>query len=293
MTMMDKLKQEFNRGNNMVRKLILVNVIFFVVFHLVRALLFMGGSEATFYTYISSNLMLPLSLSGFLKAPWTLVTHMFLHQGIWHLVFNMLTLFWMGSNFQDYLGNDRLLRVYIFGGITGAGLLILLYAVLPVFDAHQLGYALGASAAVYAIVTATATLLPDYEVRLFGVFNIQLKYLALFLVVLSFTEIGHPNSGGNIAHLGGALFGFLYIKNLYWKGSPFDRISYWWNNRKRRAPKTVIRQERSTTFVKIQSKRKATQEEIDMILDKINASGYESLNQYEKDLLYHYSDDED
>lgn len=294
-TAFSRFYQEFVRGNSMVKKLIWLNVGFFMTYHIIRALLFMGGAEKSFYESISPNLMLPLSFETYFSTPWTLITHMFLHEGIWHIVFNMLMLFWMGTNFQDYLGNNRLLKVYIFGGITGAILLLLVYAILPTFTPYQGGFALGASAAVYAITVATATLIPDYEVRLYGLFNLRLKHLAMILVLLSFVEIGRKNTGGNIAHLGGALFGFLYIKNLYWRANPFDRLAYWWKTvRQRRRPRRAPQKnEKGNTFISPSNSRKATQEEIDMILDKINASGYESLNQYEKDMLYQYSHDED
>lgn len=289
----DRLRSAFMQGSSMVRKLILINVSVFVAVFSVRTLLSMGGAEAAFETYIFRNLAMPVNIGGLLARPWTIVSYMFMHGGFMHILFNMLMLFWMGSNFQDYLGNRRLLAAYMWGGLAGGLLVVLAYATLPMLAGHQTAVLVGASASVYAVVCGMATLIPNYEVALFGLWFVRLKWLAGIMVLLSFFDISSQNPGGNIAHLGGAAFGFLYIKAIYNRG----KLLSWFRNLlsrpvvKKYRPKMKV-YERGNTFVPPSARTRPSQEEIDLILDKISASGYESLSSHEKEVLFKASKEE-
>jgi hypothetical protein len=215
---------------------------------------------------------------------------MFLHAGIFHILFNMLWLYWMGQIFEEYLGNKRTIGLYLLGGLAGAFLFVLFYNIFPLFT-QQPGLVegsttVGASAAVMAVVIATATLLPDYTIFLMFIGPVRLKWIALFIVILDFLGIAGLNAGGEISHLGGALFGFVYIKQLQrgndWVGvftKIFDRF-------KPKSKLTVTSKNNAKN-----SSNKPRQDEIDRILDKISQSGYDSLNKQEKEILFRASKD--
>ena len=140
---------------------------------------------------------------------------MFLHEGIMHILFNMLILFWTGKLFTEYLGNDKFWATFILGGLTGAFFYILAFNLLPAFAlSGESARLLGASAGVISIMVAIATLLPDYTVFLFIIGPVKLKYIAIVSVLLYAISIPNGNAGGEIAHLGGALFGFVMVKQL-------------------------------------------------------------------------------
>jgi membrane associated rhomboid family serine protease len=204
-----KIKYEFNRGDSMLRKLLLINIGAFVVFYSLRTIMHLSNASEVYELYIQKNLLFTVNLDGLLFKPWSLISYMFMHVGFGHIFFNMLLFFWMGSNFQDYLGNKRLLYVYIMGGVFAALVLLGAVYLIPVLNPMIGSPLIGASASIYAVTCAFATLLPNYEYSLFGMFNVRLKWIAWTLVFISFTEISNSNPGGNITHIGGALFGYL------------------------------------------------------------------------------------
>ncbi len=281
------------KGDSMVRKLILANLTLFVVVFSVKTILSLGDASRTFETYFFKNLAMPVDIGTLLNKPWTLFTYMFMHGGFFHILFNMLMLFWMGSNFQDYLGNRRLLSVYVWGGLCGGLLVVAAYNLFPALVPFQEALLVGASASVFAVMCGLATLIPNYEVALFGVFFLRLKWLAAIFVMLSFFEISASNPGGNIAHLGGAAYGYLYIKAIYNKSNFFNWLRGLISRPsiKKYRPKMKV-YERGNTYVKPFGHVKPSQEEIDLILDKISASGYESLNSHEKEVLFKASKDQ-
>jgi membrane associated rhomboid family serine protease len=217
---------------------------------------------------------------------------MFLHKNFLHILFNLLWLYWFGRIFTEYLDGKKLAGVYILGGLSGAFLYILAYNIFPVFFQQlQMSYALGASAAVMAIVISIAVYVPDYTVYLLFIGRVKIIYIALigFLVTSLFDF--SINTGGKIAHIGGALFGFIYILQ-YRKGVDLTR----WLNRlidsitglfKPRTRLTVSR--RRETDYDYNKRKKEEQDEIDRILDKIAKSGYDSLTKQEKEILFRQS----
>jgi membrane associated rhomboid family serine protease len=255
-----------------------INIIIFLILNLTRLIEFLFTKETPWADWLTIQLSMPAYLPNLVYKFWTPLTYMFTQRDFFHILFNMLWLYWMGRIFEDFLNKQQFTFTYLAGGFAGAFLYILSYYTFPVFeDQLQSALILGASASVSAIVIATATLVPDYTVSLlfFGV--VRLKYLALVFLLIDLITIVGPNPGGSIAHLGGALLGFIYIKQLR-SGRDWSRIF------KRRSKLKVVKTFRTGSF---ESPAKGPdQETIDRILDKISQSGYNSLTKKEKEQLF-------
>lgn len=281
------------RYGNMVVKLIFVNIAVFLLVGMVQlaGFLFQSG---TAYEWLLKNLEAPASLTQLVVQPWSLLTYMFLHKGIFHLLFNMLWLYWFGEIFVLYLGEKKVLPLYIIGGLSGAVLYILAFNLLPVFRPMlPVSYMLGASASIFAVVFAAATLHPDHELRLLFFGDVKIKYIAWVSLLLGVISIPSGNPGGNIAHVGGALSGFLFVKGLRsgWDMSaPFIRFQQFFTDVFKRKSKMKVTHHATNMRSQTRSKRgENEQEKVDEILDKIARSGYDSLTKEEKDFLFHYS----
>jgi hypothetical protein len=205
----------------------------------------------------------------------------------------MLVLYWFGRVFVEYLGSDKLIAVYVLGGLVGGICYLIIYNLnIQYFGDAEM---VGASGAIFAIVVATATLLPDYTFHLLLLGPVRIKYIALFYVVLSVLYVRQGvNLGGNIAHLGGAFMGFIYIKQLQqgsnW-GSWVTAFLEWSKNLFKPQPKVKVsyRSEKKQNQKTKPSAEKVSQDEIDAILDKISVGGYESLTRDEKEKLFNAS----
>lgn len=296
--MFDEFKNAFQRYNNGHVQLIIINLAVFVVMGVIMVITIVGGLSGV-WSVIHEQFSLPARFTEFLTRPWTLLTYMFMHDlsGILHILFNMLIMYWFGKLFVEYLGSDKLIAVYLLGGIAGGVFYLLAYNTIPFFvtqsDAHRIGM-VGASASVNAIVVATATLLPNYTFFLLFIGPVRIKYIAAFFVFLSFLGSVGSNAGGNIAHLGGALMGFLYMKQLQsgvnWGGWITVTLD-WFRDLFKEKPKVKVsyRKERTTPTRSAPAEKGYTQEEIDRILDKISEGGYESLTKDEKEKLFNAS----
>src|SRR5690606_24965388 len=160
-----------------------------------------------------SSLYLPAAFNVFIYKPWSLFTYIFLHAGVMHLLFNMLFLYFIGIILQDLLGNKHIFRIFLFGGIVGGALFLIFFNLIPGFKDQPLLPMVGASGGVTAVIVAAAVFTPNYKVYLFGIFSISLKWIALIRVFIDLAGLGDGNNdGGQLAHLGGAFFGYLYIK---------------------------------------------------------------------------------
>lgn len=259
---------------------IAINVAVFLVIKLINVIEFLTGSTTDLAEFIIGRLILPAALPNLLKQPWSLISYMFLHEGFLHILFNMLWLFWIGRIFEEFLNTRKFTFVYFAGGLAGALLYILSYNLFPAFaNALPHAVALGASASVMAIVVATATLLPDYTFHLLLFGPVRLKWIAIAYIVLDIISISGSNAGGHIAHLGGALLGYLFIIRLRqgndWS-KPFEGIV------KKRSKLKVVSGGSKGRKVN----EKPSEEEIDRILDKISKSGYDSLSNAEKQTLF-------
>jgi membrane associated rhomboid family serine protease len=240
-------------------------------------------------------LMFTPNPSSFIYQPWSIVTYIFLHNGFIHLLFNMLWLFFVGSILEDLAGRKHIWRTFLWGGITGGAAFMLLYVLFFQQDGST-HYMVGASGGVTAVIFATAAFVPHYRVFLFGILQIELMWIAVFLLIFDIIGMAGPfNQGGYIAHIGGAIFGVIYM--LHIKGTihiPIvDELNNWGrgffkSNKKTRPLRTAKVSIQKP--IKGKSEPTPSQADIDAILDKINLSGYDSLSKAEKEKLFRAGD---
>ena len=281
------ISSTFNKGSFLTR-LIYVNVAFFLVVKILSVFSYLTATGSVDYVQWFG---IAASYQNLLSKPWTVLTHMFFHLDFVHLLFNLMMLYYSGRIFMSYLSNKQLVSTYILGGLYGAIFYIACYNLLPVFEANIAGsIAFGASASVLAILVAAATYVPNYNLKLTFIGNVKLKHIAIFAIITDILLIPKGNPGGHIAHLGGAFFGFYYIKRLQ-AGKDislyFNQVMDYFANSfktKKRPLKTAYR--RAKTDEQWKKEKKTEQDKINLILDKIGKSGYESLNKTEKDILF-------
>lgn len=293
--MFDEFKNAFNRPNNGHVQLIIINAVVFLALAVVYVFSKIGGLDAIFEA-VHNQFSIPPRFSSFILRPWTIITYAFAHSltDIFHILFNMLALYWFGKLVIEYLGHDKLISIYVLGALAGGVVYLLMFNTIPYFiERSEFSGMVGASAAVYAVMIAAATLLPNYTFFLLLLGPVKIKYIALFYIVLSFLGSVGPNAGGNIAHLGGALMGFVYIRQLQvgvnW-GGWITATLYWVRDLFKPQPKVKVTYRKDEPRQKAtQGFSKASQEEIDAILDKISDRGYESLTKEEKDKLFNAS----
>lgn len=286
------IRNQFRTANTLER-LIIVNVAIYLPLAVTRAILELYKIPLETYFSPSEWLAVPSSFQSLIYKPWTVITYMFYHEEFFHILFNMLWLFWMGKIFTEYLGNKKLFSTYILGGICGAILYIAAYNFFPLFrEAVHTSDARGASAGVLAITIATATLLPDYKIGILFLGPVALKYIAFASICIDLISMSGPNAGGHMAHLGGAIFGFIYIRQLK-KGrdlakgfnNVIDRLVTAFSGQR----KMKVHYGRSRRDEDYVSDKRAMQERTDEILDKISKSGYGSLTKEEKEFLFNTS----
>lgn len=293
--MLEEFKNAFHRYNNGHVQLIIINVVIFVFMALIHVLSTISGFENA-ASLIINQFVIPPTLAEYVTRPWTLITYAFAHDlgDIFHILFNMLVFYWFGRLFIEYLGSDKLIATYVLGALAGGIIYLLVFNLVPYF-VERSGFSgmVGASAAVYAVVVAIATLIPDYTMYLMFLGPVRIKYIAAFYIVVSFLGTVGSNAGGNIAHLGGALMGFVYTKQLQsgmnWGGWITITLQ-WFKDLFKPRPKVKVtyrsdRQEQK----KPGGKSSISQAELDAILDKISAGGYESLTKDEKEKLFNAS----
>ena len=291
-TFIDEFKNVWTKPDNGLIQIIVINVIVFVILNLLRIILTLSQNTNA-YVWIIDQVTLPSDIARFLIRPWTLITYFFTHEGFFHILFNMLFLYWFGRIVHDLLGNHKLINLYVLGGIIGGLFYILIYNLIPFYhDRVNQSILLGASAGVFAVVVGAATYFPNYSLFLLFFGPVKIKYIAIFYVLLSFFRIDGSNAGGDLAHIGGAAIGFLYIIQLKKGndiGQPVTMFINWIKGLF--SPRSKIRvsykKPKSETAKKSPSTTgSVTQEEIDRILDKISQGGYENLTKEEKQKLF-------
>jgi len=305
-SVIEDIKREFQYGNVLTR-LIIFNLAIFVVVRIVALIFFLvlgpGGSDQFISQVLHPWLCASYAWQHILLKPWTMFSYMFLHFDLMHVAFNMLFLYWFGRILRDFAGNDRIFAIYIFGGLVGW----LVYVISGQFMPGIGQYALGASAGVTAVTLAAATLAPNYSMHLLFIGPVKLKYIAFALVLMDLILMPNGNTGGRLAHLGGAFMGWFFVYQLREKGNdlsiPFNnvvekivgfggRIKDFFTGK--RKPRVVYK---NTTGKRTKGNSKSNlhivpdQTEIDAILDKIKRSGYDSLNKEELDILSRASRD--
>lgn len=224
-----------------------------------------------------------------IRRPWSIISHMFTHVEFSHFLFNMVSLYMAGRLFQVFLSPAQLVVNYLLGGLSGFGLYVLAYNVFPALN--EKSFILGASAAVMSIILTVGVIQPDFEVKLFGVFDMKLKWLCALLVLLDLVTLRKgENTGGHIGHLGGALFGVLYAVQWQKGKHPAQWLERWLdrlrNGPRRKGMRVEVNHGRPKTDDEFNAERKAKQDRVDRILDKISRTGYESLSKEEKDFLF-------
>jgi membrane associated rhomboid family serine protease len=299
------IRQSFAQGN-MLSRLIIINVAVYVAVNLVWvvARITSGYGDVTWYHNFVHFFCVSSDWTHNLLHPWAIITSAFLHEGFWHILWNMLYLYWFGRILGDFLGDRRILPIYMLGAVFSA-VVYFLSANLLEYGGGGVHYALGASGAVMAIVAATGFLAPEYEMRLLLIGPVKLKFIVLFLLLIDIIGLGSDaNTGGHFAHLGGALFGGFFIYQLRLgndlsipANALFDKIGRFVEGLLGKAPRPRVvhrnkkGEERSghgKSGVK-QPKGRHDQARLDAILDKIKQSGYESLSAEEKEFLFRAS----
>lgn len=293
---LSSLKYHFKTAD-MLMKIIYINIVVFLVLRIVGiACYFSGIDTMSFLSFVE----LPSSFTLLAKRCWTLITYMFAHYDIMHILFNMLVLYWFGRMFLDFFTPKQFCGLYVLGGIGGGLLYLLAYTLLSSLSG-SISWLIGASASVMAIVIAISTKAPEYKLNLLFLGPISLKWIAIFYVVIDLLSINGTNMGGHVAHLGGALIGFLFtlainrgvditaplnhvidffttIKN------PFKNLQFHKNRTKGKSStgKADNKQYNNTMS-------KEDEHTLDIILDKIKKSGYTSLSEAEKRRLFQVS----
>jgi membrane associated rhomboid family serine protease len=275
------LKFKIFRSGNPVFFYIGINTVIFVLFALVNVVFFLSGnSNFQMGLFIREYFGFPASLEALPFRFYTVITYQFFHDGFLHLLFNMLWLYWMGQIFLDFLKPRQFHFVYLGGGILGALIFLTAFHIFPVFEGSILNATvIGASASVMAIVIGTATLVPDFSIRLLLIGDLKLKYLALAYIVIDLIGTASANAGGSFTHLGGALFGFFYIKLLK-NGQDWSEVF------KKKPKMKVVKNDTYKSASVTKHPVVVNQDEIDSILDKISKSGYDKLSRDEKETLF-------
>lgn len=302
-TILDDFKNAWHKPNNGLIQLIIINIAVFVALGILAVFSSIMGTDGLF-TFAFKQFTIPAPIGEFLTRPWTIITYAFAHSfnNLWHILMNMLVLYWFGKVFVDFLGSQKLINLYVMGGIAGGVTYLLAYNLIPFYAdrIHVFDGMVGASAAVFAISVATATYWPDHKFFLMFFGPVKIKYLVGIYLFISFLGSVGANAGGNLAHLGGALVGFIYAKQLSkgieigtWVFKSMDFIKSFFVNRPK--IKVTHRQKKSSsngsrrTSGSSSKHSNYSQAEIDKILDKISERGYDSLSKEEKEKLFNAS----
>ena len=282
-------------GNALIT-LIAIQLVVFILLAFIKVIYYFTYSNNGLEAYENTILnwvTLPANLSTFVTRPWTLITHMFVHDNVWHIVANMLWLWGFGYILQDLAGNRKLIPVFLYGALAGALVYMLSFNVIPVLRQYINVPALGASAGVMGIAIATTTMAPGYRIFPFINGGIPLWVLTMIFVIIDLATIPYNNPGGHIAHLTGGAMGFLFIVMMRkgydlsnWMNNVFDWVNNLFNPDKPKKGKRLKTELFYKTSTKPYNKvSNITQQRIDDLLDKINQKGYNSLTEEEKELL--------
>jgi membrane associated rhomboid family serine protease len=289
MSVIEDLKLQYKMGGISIR-LVFWNIILFVVPEVIFAILKLFKIDIQYLNFVSISSV----INDLIWKPWSIVSYSFFHSGILHLIFNMLMLYYVGRLFITFFTQKQLLGVYIVGAIFSGAIFIISYAFLPALTSISTQM-IGASGSVMAILFATTAYQPYMEVRLFGVFKMKLWHIAFIIIFFDLIQLPLENTGGHLAHIGGAVFGYIYIVLLK-RGTDMtsgvkallDFFANLFNSKSSTKFKKVYVNPKKPV-VKRESKivtKDKTQQQIDEILDKISQSGYDSLTKDEKEFLF-------
>lgn len=283
--MLKDLKRDFFDNANIVTRLISINIVIYILFYGAIiiptwfGLIQYGSSIELGFDLFS----VPLTFQEFIYRPWTIITYQFIHGDIMHILMNLLILYWFGQMLINFLNKKQILGIYLTGGIAGGLIYLIAMTFLPVFQGRVSLGMVGASASIMAILFAMATLRPSMEVKPIFFPPIQLKYIALALLIIDYLGTVQTNAGGAFAHIGGASFGVLYIKQLQ-QGRDLGKWTYFIGDLFKKRSKTkmkIVHKSKTSVGKKFQNQ----EDKLNHILDKISQSGYGSLTSDEKDFL--------
>ena len=283
------IKETYQKGSTLIQLIYINSGIFIILFLLNLVLTLFQVEKGNFIKYF----VLPADIDRLLIQPWSIISYMFLHTDIWHILFNMLCLYWFGRLFLQFFSAKHLRGLYLLGGICGALFYIISLNIFPYFNSvlHQ-SILLGASASVLAIMSAVAMKEPDYPIQILFIGSIHLKYIALFTVLFDLFFMLTSNSGGHLAHLGGVLAGIWFTLGLNkghditkWINKILDFSSYF-SRLSRKKPKMKIHYGGKRQDYDFNAQKKANENKINRILEKIKQSGYGSLSSEEKKELF-------
>ena len=247
--------------------IILINVLVFLIPLIMNTILYLVNIKTlSFFNFFD----LHPQINYLLKNIWTIMTYAFIHNDIYHIFWNMFILYFASEYFLNFFDEKKYIKTYFYGIIFGGLFFVLSYNLFPVFK-NDFTTLIGSSAAVYSVLIFICSYFPNNKVNLI-LFNIELKYIGIIYILLSLVQIPFENPGGNIAHLGGALWGYLYAMSIYNNSFNIDL-------------KEIINKLKFSNLNKSEN-----QKMIDSILDKISESGYESLTKKEKELLFKSKD---
>ncbi|HEX6191933.1 MAG TPA: rhomboid family intramembrane serine protease [Chitinophagaceae bacterium] len=289
-------------GNHLVNLIVIIGVVF-MIFKLIYVIYVMAELDPGAYrTHVFDWFVLPADFDQMMRRPWTLLTYMFMHDGVFHVLGNLLWLWAFGYIMQDLAGNGKIIPLFIYGGLAGAAFFVLSYNLFPkLVSVANVSTLEGASAGVMAIAVGTTMLAPDY--RIFPMLNggIPLWALTIIFVIIDFAAMPVSNTGGHIAHIAGAGMGFLFIYQMrrgndwsVWMNNVFDWTGNLFNPDRPRK----IKSQKQKYFYKVgktspyKKVPNVTQKRIDEILDKINLKGYRFLTDEEKEILRRASEDD-
>ena len=292
--------KRFFRSGSALSILIFINLVIWIFTKVIYVIFFLYNHPDTALAdnWILHFFALSSNPQEIAVRPWTLVSYMFLHLDFFHILFNMLWLFWFGRIFMEYLTSRQLLFTYIAGGLAGGLLYILAFNIFPVF--HNMlasSVALGASASVMAIVTTISFFVPNYSIQLLFIGRIKILYLAIVLFIFDFVAIPSGNAGGHIAHIGGAFLGYfisLWFRKTKYAYSTGIFTSLFQRIRQAFRPRLKVSSSgpysaRPKTDDEYYAEKNERQKRIDFILEKISRGGYDSLTKDEKDFLFRTS----
>lgn len=271
---------------NVIEWIILINILLYVIGFLLNAIFKLSDSL--------DWLKLPSDFFDFLIRPWTIVTYGFVHYGFFHILFNLLVLYFVSRIILNLFRPKVALSIYFLGIIFGGLIFLLVYNVLPASALYPVSGLVGASAGVRALLIFVCAYMPQTEVRLVF-WNVKLMYVGIAVVFIDIIGLFSINQGGNIAHMGGSLLGYVYATQLAKGndiGTGFERFMNWIERlfkTKKRSPLKTVYKGKSNTVArpnKKEFKELTKQKQIDLILDKIGKSGYESLSKEEKSFLF-------
>lgn len=301
MDIINEIKASFKDGSILTR-LIYINLAVFLILKIIYVFFFL------FFGHIDFGMSMDYYFNNFIVGKYlgvksngidvliyfyTIITYMFTHFDFFHILFNMLYLYWFGQIFLSYFTQKQLLSNYIVGGVVGAMFFIFAYNLFPVFNNIN-AFAIGASASVMAIIFAISVYVPNHTISLMFIGDVKLKYIAMFSILLDIIQLPTGNAGGHIAHLGGAFWGVMFALQ-YKKGKDISisssKIISAFLNMFKSKPKMKVsyKKTKDMSDMEYNVKKAEKQHETDKILEKISKSGYNSLSAKEKEMLFNQS----